>query len=421
MKIKVRPEDFVVRELVDLSLADDGEYRVYLMEKAGWNTADAVESIAWASGVPASLIRYAGLKDRHALTCQYVSVPGERDLRSAVPDIRLTPAGFSDDFISTRVLTGNTFEIILRSLTSAESDFIRTRLPEVGRLGFPNYFDDQRFGSVTELGESLGERLAKGHLKGALRLYMTAEYPGHGKAEKERRRAISATWGDWTVVSSLCRTQVERDMIGALMRGGNKKNLLTALNGIPHAELAMHFAAFQSLVWNRSLQLFLKHVLTDMRGMPPTSDASCTASSFSVPGKTGSYEFYCNLPDALAATLRQTQIPTVARRLLPCPPAVSAAVSAALGERGLALADLSLRGIRAGYLRSFYRPAAVMPGDLSAGDLQPDDLCRGRRKMCLSFSLPRGSYATMLIKALTGSATPDRKRRHGPAEEEALP
>ena len=410
LRIKVTPEDFIVREHVDIPFHQEGRYRIYLLEKRGWNTADAVESVAEASGVPVSVVRYAGLKDRHALTRQYISVPREHELKSRVPDLELTPAGFSDEFVSTKVLVGNTFEITIRRLGPAERAFIELRLPEVQRFGFLNYFDDQRFGSVTAEGDFLAERLLKGHLKGALRLYLTAVYPGQRKAERDRRQAISAAWGHWDAVLALCAsgTSAEKEIARILPQGGNRKNLLKAVNAIPGREMAMYFAAYQGFIWNRSLRIFAG--LGDDsdaggHGVPRQDTAGRAVARpgcFSVPGKTGSYVFCRDVPDDVFESLHGAQIPTVARQLLYCPPAVEAAVDAALGERGVALSDFNLRGIRAAYFKSFYRPAIVVPGDLSAGAFLPDELYQRYEKVRLSFLLPRGSYATMLLKALGG-------------------
>lgn len=390
MKIKVRPEDFVVQERLKMAFSEEGQNRVYLLHKRGWNTVDAVGAVARASGVPAAQVRYAGLKDRHAVTTQYVSVPREYTLAGKVPgispeDLRLEQAGFSEDFVSTRNLTGNSFDVVLRSLEEGEVAALMDRLPAVRQGGFPNYFDDQRFGSVPPGGEFVAERVLRGHLKGALRLHLTAEYPGMGADEKAHRQAISDAWGDWDAVLALCRTGVEKRVIETLRRGGNKKNLLEAVNVIPRQEMTMYFAAFQAALWNQVLRSLVQP------GPEP---------SHSVAGKAGPYIF----PEpTVLERLQADDIPTVARRILPCRPQVSDRINSAIAERGLKEQDFNLRGIHNAYLKSFYRNAVVVPQDLEEEGPAPDDLYRGRLKVRLTFSLPKGSYATMLLKALCGT------------------
>lgn len=441
----------MVREQVDLQLSQQGQYSVYLLHKRGWNTLDAIGAIARASDVPAEEIRYAGLKDRYAVATQYLTVPRSRSLRESLPevagdDLRVQHVGYSDDFVSTRNLTGNAFTVTVRSLGPEEAESIRERMALVKESGFPNYFDDQRFGSVPAGGELLGERVVRGHLKGALRLYMTAEYPAMKRAERERRQSISALWGDWDAVYALCRGVTERRIVETLMKGGNKKNLLTAINAIPGAEMTMYFAAFQASIWNQALRELLGAsagqpsgppdvASAEQRSGPPDaasdgqpsgppdvvsgeqlSGAPGAASIVPVAGREAPYLIPVgDESPAVLGSLRGVRIPTVAHKILPADPRVEAAIDAVLTARGISRGDLNIRGVHNAYLKSFYRDAVVVPFGLEADEIGHDDLYRGRLKITLRFSLSRGSYATMLLKALTCSAGPaDQTAPSGP-------
>jgi len=438
----------VVREKVDLNLSSEGRHSVYLLHKRGWNTLDAIGAIARASGVPVDEIRYAGLKDRHALSTQYISVPRYRTLRESVPevageDLRVEHVGYSDDFISTRNLTGNAFSVTVRSLAQEEAELIRHRTAQVKESGFPNYFDDQRFGSMPASGELLGERVVKGHLKGALRLYMTAEFPAMKSDERERRRSISDSWGDWDAIYALCSSAVERRIVEALMKGGGRKNLLQAINAIPGNEMTMYFAAFQASVWNQTLRELMGG-MSGHRSVPPSTASegqqsvpvsatsadqqslpAVAAPFVSVQGREAPYLIPVgDRGQAALNGLHGVKIPTVAHKILPAQPQVEAAISAVLSARGIARSDLNMRGVHNAYLKSFYRDAVVVPADLESDGPAFDDLYRGRLKTTLRFSLPRGSYATMLLKALTCAAgEDDPATASGPAapHDSALP
>ena len=384
----------MVREVVDITFAEAGKQRIYLMSKRNWNTLDAIEAIARESGIPASSVRYAGLKDRHALTHQYVSVPSDKELRSSREDIRLIPVGRSDDFVSTKVLVGNSFEVTLRSLDDREAESVEARVPEVREWGFPNHFDDQRFGPASDRGEFVAERLVKGHLRGALKLYLTAEREEDPGPERERKRELSGAWGDWDKALALCRTPLEERLVGLAKLGG-KKNLQKAVNSIPARELALHLAAFQGFLWNRALMRYL-----EMR----VPELATSSNGFTVPGRVGPYLFYRRLSRPSPGDLSRTMIPTVARKILPCDPDVLEAVQKVLEEQGLSLSGFALRGLTSAYFKSFYRQAAVIPEKFEAFGPEPDELYSGKSKLRLSFFLPRGSYATMLVKALTGAS-----------------
>ena len=75
LKIKVTPEDFIVKELIDLKLKPDGPYRIYLLKKRHWNTMDALLAIARQNKMPMAKIGSGGRKDRHAVTYQYLRAP----------------------------------------------------------------------------------------------------------------------------------------------------------------------------------------------------------------------------------------------------------------------------------------------------------------------------------------------------------
>lgn len=73
--LRASPDDFVVDELPAYEPCGEGEHTLARIEKRGLNTQDAVERIAHALGVPARDVGYAGLKDRHARTTQWISLP----------------------------------------------------------------------------------------------------------------------------------------------------------------------------------------------------------------------------------------------------------------------------------------------------------------------------------------------------------
>ena len=68
IKLKARPEDFVVEEDADLPFRKDGNFCVYLLKKRGWNTVDVLKNIAKKLSLPYADFSYGGKKDKYALT-----------------------------------------------------------------------------------------------------------------------------------------------------------------------------------------------------------------------------------------------------------------------------------------------------------------------------------------------------------------
>ena len=92
--------------------------------------------------------------------------------------------------------------------------------------------------------------------------------------------------------------------------------------------------------------------------------------------------------------------PSAASRLAPGAPEGEAALLAVLAARGVRLPQFNLRHLRAAHFASSLRPLWVRPQGFEASPPEPDDLFPGRWKGTLGFALPRGSYATLLVKTL---------------------
>src|SRR5438552_6197658 len=116
MKIKQRPEDFVVTELDRFELSKTGPFALYRLEKWDIGTIEAVANLARTWGLPRAKISFGGLKDRHARTEQVISIHGgpERDFEGSA--FRAKYLGRSRDPITRASFTGNRFEIVVRHL-----------------------------------------------------------------------------------------------------------------------------------------------------------------------------------------------------------------------------------------------------------------------------------------------------------------
>jgi tRNA pseudouridine13 synthase len=149
-RIRAAPEDFFVDELIGFSATGSGEHWLVHIEKKGANTAWAVKRVAAFAGLSERDIGYAGMKDRHAVTRQYFSVPAKKgaalDWKSfSDPDVRIVSAERHARKIQRGALSGNRFVIIVRDIAGdrAAADAV---LAQIQQRGVPNYFGEQRFG-----------------------------------------------------------------------------------------------------------------------------------------------------------------------------------------------------------------------------------------------------------------------------------
>ncbi len=150
--LRGRPEDFVVTELPAYP-PDGGEgHRLLTMTKVGLDTEQALRELAARLHVPRAEIGLAGLKDRHAITTQWISVPAsaaERLPSFEHPAITLGPAQGHSHKLRRGHLRGNRFSIVIRELAlpfeRAHAAAI-AKLDRLARAGLRNCYGVQRFG-----------------------------------------------------------------------------------------------------------------------------------------------------------------------------------------------------------------------------------------------------------------------------------
>lgn len=147
-RLKVEPEDFVVEELPAYEPSGAGEHLFLWIEKRDV-AADALgQHIAATLEISRDDVGTAGLKDRRAITRQYVSVPArclDRVPSLDTDNIRVLRSALHGNKLRTGHLRGNRFDLRVRDVSAAEGDVARIA-DVISRLGVPNYYGEQRFG-----------------------------------------------------------------------------------------------------------------------------------------------------------------------------------------------------------------------------------------------------------------------------------
>lgn len=134
MIIKEKPEDFFVRELMDLKVSDKGKYVYFVLKKKNYNTLDALQKIAKALKIDLGRFGFAGNKDKKAVTEQFVSVDISKERLESLnlKDIGLEFVGCGDK----RIVLGDN-----------KGNFFRIKFKAKNNFDFcANYFGEQRFG-----------------------------------------------------------------------------------------------------------------------------------------------------------------------------------------------------------------------------------------------------------------------------------
>ena len=150
-KFAPSPQTFLVEEIPAYLPAGEGEHAYLWIEKQNLTTLEAVNRLARVLGIDARDVGYAGMKDRHATTRQWLSVLGvdtPRAQSAAVDGVRILAASRHKNKLRVGHLHGNRFEAVLDDLAAGEGETIATRLRELADQGVPNRYGHQRFGAA---------------------------------------------------------------------------------------------------------------------------------------------------------------------------------------------------------------------------------------------------------------------------------
>lgn len=150
--IKVRHEDFLVDELPAYDPCGEGEHIYLYVEKMGLSTMQLVRILAKHFRVDERAIGYAGMKDKHAITRQVISIhaPGKRieDFPSIAHDrVTVLWADHHTNKLRLGHLKGNRFSIRIRDVDPMRVVEANRILARLRASGIPNYFGPQRFGA----------------------------------------------------------------------------------------------------------------------------------------------------------------------------------------------------------------------------------------------------------------------------------
>ncbi len=148
--LKSTPADFCVEELLSFVPSGSGPHWLLRVEKTAANTRWVAAALARLARVAVHEVGYAGLKDRHAITVQWFSVPAletAEDFWASVQgaDFRVLEVMRNDRKLRRGALSGNRFRIRLCDAHWSREQ-LELKLAALRACGVPNYFGPQRFG-----------------------------------------------------------------------------------------------------------------------------------------------------------------------------------------------------------------------------------------------------------------------------------
>ncbi len=147
-KFEQNQKDFIVDE-IGLAWKGNGNFVILHVQKIELTTWDMVAAFAKHLNINAEKIGYAGLKDKHATTSQYISIEAkyEKSLKKfRHPQIKILDKTRHTHSIRMGDLRGNRFTINLFEVNQIQAGQIEKLARKSEKFGLPNYFGYQRFG-----------------------------------------------------------------------------------------------------------------------------------------------------------------------------------------------------------------------------------------------------------------------------------
>jgi len=145
------PADFVVDEIPLYAPSGSGEHLYVRLRKRSRTTKDLVRAVASAAGVAPQEIGTAGMKDKHAVTTQWVSLPARNskspDSWSLGENFEVVETSRHSNKLRTGHSSGNRFRIRLAGVNADAPTLAGSIASRIAERGLPNYFGAQRFGT----------------------------------------------------------------------------------------------------------------------------------------------------------------------------------------------------------------------------------------------------------------------------------
>lgn len=416
-RIRQLPEDFVVEEvLVDGSKAkisptgtfasvENGRYLVCVLVKRDWDTLLAVKEIARRLGISHKRIQTAGMKDTKALTAQHISIYGvtpEQVSQVKIKDITLHPLCFSDEMVFSHLLLGNQFHILIRNV-SHDSHAIQKRvenvLDDLSSLGgVPNFFGHQRFGTIRPVTHLVGSFLVRGDLEKAALSFLAQPSPYELPESREARKQLQDSHDFEEALRHFPRyLGYERLMLSRLAK--QPKDFLGAFRMLPLKLRRLFVQAYQSFLFNRFLSERIKRAIPlnkahigdyvikiDSHGLPTNESMQVTAQSLH------------DVEKALNEDRMRVAAPLIGFKQPPSEGIQGEIEREILKIENVAPKDFYISPMpeisALGRLRTFSVPII----DFSVEEIFKDLANPSKRNVRLSFTLHRGSYATVLLR-----------------------
>lgn len=381
-EIKEAFDDFRVDEIPAYPFSGSGEHLIVLVQKRGITTLEAIRRLARHARVPERDVGYAGLKDARGVTTQYLSfgrTPPQRLEGVELPGVRVLETVRHGNKLRLGHLAGNRFTVLIRNPSGGAED-ARRILSVLERRGIPNYFGEQRYGLRGNSGV-IGRLIVTGRCREAVDVLMGSP----DGVDHDGWRSALAAWNDGrladacTLFPPFCGT--ERRVVRALMEHPGDHG--RALHSIDRRLLTLFLSAAQSELFDA---VVARRISAGCFDRPMHGDIALlhrNGACFRVTDPEGEESRFDSLEISPTAPLFGEKMMLPEKDALSLEREVAREMGVSLDQR-VSFGTIRLPGERRA-IRIPLRGVSVQGGE---------------EGVTVSFVLPRGGYATTLLREL---------------------
>lgn len=399
--IKQRAEDFFVQEIPLYEASGEGEHVYAEFQKVGWTTIDLVNYVAKQLNIHPKDVGFAGMKDAKAITRQVLSIHGTTEEAVAalkIPHVQIMWARRHVNKLRLGHLAANRFAIKIRDVEPTAVLKLRPVLDILEKRGVPNYFGEQRFGR-RDNNDKLGAALIRGDNVGVLRLLLGTPDPEvDDNATMQARQKFDARDNEGSMKAWPRRCGLERRVLARLMK---TKKPNAAVRAIDEKLRRLWVSALQSRLFNDVCakrintidrlmdgDLAYKHENGACFRVEKAETEQPRADAFEISPTGPLVGYRVTLPDGEPLAIEQ----------------------GVFTESGLAPADFKQAGRER--VKGARRPLRVKPTDVELAS----GVDEHGSHVTVAFTLPAGSFATVLLRELMKAPEP----QEAPADAEAV-
>lgn len=415
-KIRGKIEDFIVEEITPegeiikvgkdygFKIGKRSRYVVFLLEKHDWDSFRAIEILARNLNVNPENFSFAGIKDKHAITIQRVSIWGIKpeDLcKIRVNGLYIRGCWHSNEKIYTGNLWGNHFRITIRKINLEKSKVerrIQKILDEVNEFGgIPNFFGFQRFGTKRPTNHIIGKCIIKGLFKEAIIRFLTETSPYEDERAREARQKLKENM-NFKEAAKMFPSYLwyEKRMLEYLSR--HPRGYISALRLIPKQLRIMFTHSYTSYIFNKVVSYKMKaKTLNEVF----EGDFVLEINEGGLPANVPCETTGCNLKEVQEKVKEGkfvVALPLIGYKVkIPCG-VTGDIIKDVLEEEGVRPEDFYIKSMPELSVKGTYRAVLLKIRNFEVPEIMKDELNPNMLKTLMCFSVPKGGYATIVLR-----------------------